>query len=94
MLSLLHVVLSHSIPTNFCCFRSQYEEAAERRQGINKAVASDVQEVFRGKSADQLAELQKQIEKKLRERLVMAGVCFTRGVKYQTISVRSDGPTI
>ena len=50
------------------CFRYQYEEAAERRQGINKAVASDVQEVFRGKSAAQLAELQKQIERKLRER--------------------------
>ena len=58
-------------------FRSQYEEAAERRQGINKAVASDVQEVFRGKSADQLAQLQKQIEKKLRERLVIAPICFT-----------------
>ena len=42
--------------------------AAERRQGINKAVASDVQEVFKGKSATQLAELQKQIERKLRDR--------------------------
>ena len=53
---------------DYLYFRSQYEEAAERRQGINKAVASDVQEVFRGKSATQLAELQKQIERKLRER--------------------------
>ena len=48
--------------------KSQYEVAAERRQGINKAVASDVQEVFKGKTASQLSELQKQIEKKLRER--------------------------
>ncbi len=54
--------------SSFACLRSQYEEAAERRQGINKAVASDVQEVFKGKSASQLAELQKQIERKLRER--------------------------
>ena len=48
--------------------KSQYEVAAERRQGINKAVASDVQEEFKGKTASQLSELQKQIEKKLRER--------------------------
>ena len=28
--------------------RSSYEQAAERRQGINKAVADDVQSVFEG----------------------------------------------
>ena len=38
--------------------KSRYEEAAERRQGINKAVASDVQDVFKGKTSDQLAQLQ------------------------------------
>ena len=48
--------------------KSQYEEAAERRQGINKAVAGDVQQVFKGKSSDQLADLQIQIEKKLTQR--------------------------
>lgn len=45
--------------------KTQYEEAAERRQGINKAVAADVQDVFKGKSSEQLAQLQVQIEKKL-----------------------------
>ena len=34
-------------------------------------MASDVQEVFKGKSATQLSELQKQIERKLRERFVL-----------------------
>ena len=48
--------------------KSQYEEAAERRQGINKAVADDVQGVFKGKSSDQLSQLQLQIEKKLSQR--------------------------
>jgi len=48
--------------------KSRYEEAAERRQGINKAVASDVQDVFKGKTSDQLAQLQVQIEKKLSQR--------------------------
>jgi len=45
--------------------KSRYEEAAERRQGINKAVASDVQDVFKGKTSEQLSQLQVQIEKKL-----------------------------
>jgi len=48
--------------------KSQYEEAAERRQGINKAVASDVQDVFKGKTSDQLSQLQVQIERKLSQR--------------------------
>ena len=48
--------------------KSQYEEAAERRQGINKAVADDVQGVFKGKSSDQLSQLQLQIETKLSQR--------------------------
>lgn len=48
--------------------KTQYEEAAERRQGINKAVAADVQDVFKGKTSDQLAQLQVQIEKKLSQR--------------------------
>jgi hypothetical protein len=48
--------------------KSQYEEAAERRQGINKAVAADVQDVFKGKSSEQLSQLQVQIEQKLSQR--------------------------
>ncbi len=49
-------------------FRSQYELAAERRQGINKAVADDVQKVFEGKTAEQLTQLQSNIERKLQSR--------------------------
>ena len=45
---------------------SLYEAAAERRQGINKAVADDVQKIFQGKTAEQLSTLQKSIESKLR----------------------------
>ena len=48
--------------------KSQYEEAAERRQGINKAVAGDVQMVFKDKTSEQLAQLQVQIESKLSQR--------------------------
>ncbi len=42
--------------------------AAERRQGINKAVAQDVQKVFEGKTAEQLDQLQKNIELKLSQK--------------------------
>ena len=45
--------------------RTEYQQAADRRQGMNKAVVDDVQKVFQGKSADQLASLQAGIEKKL-----------------------------
>jgi|ERR1719419_469303 len=45
--------------------RTEYEEAADRRQGINSAVAQDVQSVFKGKTAQQLSQLQLSIEKKL-----------------------------
>ena len=45
--------------------RSEYQLAAERRQGMNKAIVDDVQLVFKGKSAGQLAALQIGIEKKL-----------------------------
>ena len=45
--------------------RSEYQQAADRRQGMNKAVVDDVQKVFQGKSAEQLAALQAGIEKKL-----------------------------
>jgi hypothetical protein len=48
--------------------RSQYELASERRQGINKAVADDVQDVFKGKTAEQLDLLQRNIESKLSQR--------------------------
>ena len=48
--------------------RSQYEVAAERRQGINKAVADDVQQVFVGKTSLQLEQLQGNIEAKLSNR--------------------------
>lgn len=36
-----------------------------RREGIHQAVADDVTSVFKGKTAAQLAELQKQIENKI-----------------------------
>jgi len=47
---------------------SVYEAAVERREGINKAVSTDVQQVFRGKTVDQLEQLQTSIELKLKER--------------------------
>jgi len=47
---------------------SVYEAAVERREGINKAVSTDVQQVFRGKTVEQLEQLQKSIELKLTER--------------------------
>eukprot|EP00092_Neocalanus_flemingeri_P031406 GFUD01034111.1.p1 GENE.GFUD01034111.1~~GFUD01034111.1.p1 ORF type:complete len:739 (-),score=252.87 GFUD01034111.1:127-2343(-) len=47
---------------------SVYEAAVERREGINKAVSTDVQQVFRGKTVEQLEQLQQSIELKLKER--------------------------
>jgi len=47
---------------------SMFEAAMERREGINKAVAKDVQGVFRGKTVEQLNALQKSIESKLKSR--------------------------
>ena len=47
---------------------SLYEAAMERREGINKAVARDVQSVFSGKTVEQLEMLQTSIETKLKER--------------------------
>ncbi|XP_023336077.1 cactin-like isoform X2 [Eurytemora carolleeae] len=47
---------------------SQYEAAIERREGINKAVQNDVQHIFKGKTVEQLEQLQKQIEVKLQDR--------------------------
>jgi hypothetical protein len=48
--------------------RTEYQQAADRRQGMNKAVVDDVQKVFQGKSAEQLASLQTCIEKKLTDK--------------------------
>ena len=48
--------------------RTEYQQAADRRQGMNKAVVDDVQKVFLGKSAEQLAVLQSCIEKKLTDK--------------------------
>jgi len=47
---------------------SVYEAAVERREGINKAVSTDVQQVFKGKTVEQLEKLQESIELKLKER--------------------------
>jgi len=47
---------------------SMYEAAVERREGINKAVSTDVQAVFKGKSVEQLEALQTGIEAKLQQR--------------------------
>ena len=48
--------------------RSESPKQKSRRRGINKAVASDVQDVFKGKTSDQLSQLQLQIERKLSQR--------------------------
>lgn len=45
--------------------QSEYEAAIDRREGIHKAVATDVAAVFKGKTATQLEELEKQIEAKI-----------------------------
>merc|ERR1711997_1001703 len=45
--------------------QSEYQQAADRRQGVNKAVIGEVAQVFQGKSAEQLSQLQKGIEQKL-----------------------------
>jgi len=47
---------------------SQYEAAVERREGINKAVQDDVQDIFKGKTVEQLEKLQLHIESKLQDR--------------------------
>ena len=48
--------------------QSEYEMMAGRRQGINQAVAEDVENVFKGKSAQQLSQLQANIENKLKQK--------------------------
>lgn len=45
--------------------QSEYEAAIDRREGIHKAVATDVAAVFKGKTAAQLEALEKQIEAKI-----------------------------
>lgn len=42
--------------------------AVGRREGIHESVAKDVAAVFRGKTASQLASMQKQIEKKITDK--------------------------
>jgi len=44
---------------------SEYDVALGRREGIHKSVAADVASVFKGKTAGQLEQLQKQIESKI-----------------------------
>lgn len=48
--------------------KSDYEAAVGRREGIHESVADEVTSVFKGKTAAQLAAMQKQIEKKINER--------------------------
>ncbi|KAK9502890.1 hypothetical protein O3M35_011577 [Rhynocoris fuscipes] len=48
--------------------KSDYEAAVGRREGIHESVAKDVTAVFRGKTANQLAAMQSQIEKKISEK--------------------------
>ncbi|XP_060535456.1 splicing factor Cactin [Cylas formicarius] len=45
--------------------QNEFDMGANRREGINQAVAQDVTAVFKGKTAAQLASLQKQIESKI-----------------------------
>lgn len=45
--------------------RKFQNESVERRDGINPAVANEVQNIFENKTTEQLDQLQKQIEKKL-----------------------------
>ena len=47
---------------------SSYEQMAERRQGINKAVAQDIQGLFKDKSTAQLNALRDSIEAKLEKK--------------------------
>lgn len=42
--------------------------AVGRREGIHHCVAQDVAQVFKGKTASQLASLQAQIEKKITDK--------------------------
>ncbi|KAF6214640.1 hypothetical protein GE061_009383 [Apolygus lucorum] len=48
--------------------KSELEAAVGRREGIHESVANDVATVFKGKTATQLAAMQKQIEKKIHEK--------------------------
>lgn len=48
--------------------KSDYEAAVGRREGIHESVAKDVAAVFRGKTATQLAGMQKQIERKITDK--------------------------
>lgn len=48
--------------------KSDYEAAVGRREGIHESVAKEVSSVFRGKTASQLAAMQKQIEKKISDK--------------------------
>lgn len=48
---------------HYCCI-----SAVGRREGIHESVAKEVSSVFRGKTASQLAAMQKQIEKKISDK--------------------------
>lgn len=48
--------------------QTEYEAAVGRREGIHHCVAQDVAQVFKGKTASQLASLQAQIEKKITDK--------------------------
>lgn len=48
--------------------KSEYEAAVGRREGIHESVAKEVASVFKGKTAAQLAAMQKQIEKKISDK--------------------------
>ncbi|CAB0008248.1 unnamed protein product [Nesidiocoris tenuis] len=48
--------------------KSEIEAAVGRRDGIHESVATEVASVFKGKTANQLAAMQKQIEKKINEK--------------------------
>lgn len=48
--------------------QTEYEAAVGRREGIHHCVAQDVAQVFKGKTASQLASLQGQIEKKITDK--------------------------
>ena len=48
----------------------------ERRKGINKALARDVQSVFKGKPGEQLNMLQKSTEKEVKERAEVVDIGY------------------
>ena len=53
------------IITSFLCLSLFLDYAGDRREGINQSVSSEVSNIFKGKTTNQLLLLQDQMKKKL-----------------------------